>query len=261
VGRLQRHAPQAALAAIVLAAAGLLALGIADGRIARAASATSEGLIAASAGLGLTVDEILVEGRVRTDSDDLREALGAERGTPILAFDPDAGRAAVLALPWVRSASVERRLPSTIFVHLEERQPLALWQNDHRLRLIDRDGVVLAERGLDRFATLPMVVGPDAHIEAAALLRLLAAEPAVASRVSAAVRIGGRRWDLKLDNGIAVRLPEEGTGDALRLLAAAAGEGLLERDILAIDLRMEDRLVVQITPLAAERRTLPEKSS
>jgi cell division protein FtsQ len=83
----------------------------------------------------------------------------------------------------------------------------------------------------------------------------------VASRVSAAVRIGGRRWDLKLDNGIAVRLPEEGAGDALRLLAAAAGEGLFERDILAIDLRMEDRLVVQITPLAAERRTLPEKSS
>src|SRR3546814_9628127 len=69
---------------------------------------------------------------------ELLAALGIGRGEPILRFDPDAAHEAILALPWVKTASVERRLPDTIFVRIEERRPMALWQNERQLKEIGR---------------------------------------------------------------------------------------------------------------------------
>ena len=69
------------------------------------------------------------------------------------------------------------------------------------------------------------------------------------------VRIGERRWDLHLDNGIMVKLPEDHVDAALaELVELERQDGLLGRDISAVDMRFADRLVVQLTPEAMERR-------
>ncbi len=158
----------------------------------------SRGLWEASAALGFRVADIRVEGRETTDRETILDALGARPGTPILAVDPARAKQQLESLPWVRSAVIERRFPDTIYVRLVEREPMALWQHGGRIELIDRSGAVIPVTRLDRFAKLPMVVGEDAASHAAELLAMLASEPALAARVTAAVHVGGRRWNLRI---------------------------------------------------------------
>lgn len=199
-----------------------------------------------TADVGLKVDEIFVTGRSQTPRDDLLAALRLDRGTPILAFDPDAARARVEKLPWVRQAVVERMLPDTVLLHIEERKPLALWQNRGEFHLIDEEGSVILRQGLERFSDLPIVVGPDAPAHAKALLETLQAEPELMDRVRAAVRVSGRRWNLVLENGVDVQLPEDDPRGAwLRLAEYERKHRVLERDVEALDLRLPDRLIVR----------------
>ena len=209
---------------------------------------------------GLEVQEVLVEGRNETDRAAVMAAIQVKRGDPIMRFDPETARAGLERLRWVATATVERRLPNTVFVKLDERRPMALWQRDGKLALIDRDGEVLTERELGRYNNLLQIIGADAPKHAQELLGHLGTVPALFKRVNAATRIGGRRWDLHLSNGVIVRLPESDIGGALHHLAdQEAKQPVLDRDIVAVDLRMPDRLVIQTSTTAAQRRRAPEQ--
>ncbi len=249
-----------ALVLVLIAGAGTLAWS--SGWGGRAVQSVRGGVVELTVKAGFSVQEVLVIGRRSTEAEALLAAVGVRRGDPILAFDPDAVRAAIIDLPWVRNATVERRLPDTIVIRLEERRPMALWQHGGRFVVVDREGVELTDDRLDRFAGLPLVVGAGAPAHAAGFLALLHTEPLVAGRVRAAVWVGGRHWELRLDNDVAVRLPEDDVAAALRRLALAEQDaGLFDRDIVAIDLRFDDRMIIQASPLAAERRRLPEENT
>jgi cell division protein FtsQ len=203
-------------------------------------------VLAMSAAFGLVVNEINVEGRETTDAATILTALSADRGTPILAVSPDRAKQQLETLPWVRSATIERRLPGTLIVRLSERRPLAVWQHDGKLELIDKQGEVIPVKNLSRFAKLPTVVGERAAVHAAALLDLLGHEPELAARVSAAVRVDNRRWNVRIDNTIDVLLPEEDLQGAwARLAVLERQNNLLKRDVQTVDLRLPDRLVLR----------------
>jgi cell division protein FtsQ len=218
-------------------------------------------MLSATGALGLIVDDIEVEGRTTTDTATILAALGAHAGTPILAVNPARAKEQLEALPWVRSAAIERRLPGTIFVRLVERTPLAVWQHDGKQELIDRDGTVIPVGDLSRFANLPTVVGGDqARLGAADLIDLLASEPDLASRVTAAVLVGDRRWNLRIDNVIEVMLPEDDAVSAWAKLAKLErASRLLQRDVQTVDLRLPDRLVMRVNDPAKE--TPPAKKT
>ena len=206
-------------------------------------------LIAASAELGLRVEEILVVGRHETSRRAMLKAVRLARGAPILAFDPEAAKRRIEALPWVRLATVKRMLPDTVLLGVVEREALALWQHKGRFALIDHDGTVILDRGIERFAGLLVVVGKDAPAHAAALLGMLATQPALLSRVKTAVRAGGRRWNLRFESGIDVRLPEENPTSAwARLAEYERTNKVLARDVEMLDLRLPDRLIVRRAP-------------
>ena len=192
------------------------------------------------------VRDIIVEGRQQTDKDVLSSALGIASDAPILAFDPAAAQARIAKLPWVSSVVVERLLPDTIFVRLTERQPLARWQHEGRTIVIDTQGAPLPEANPEQFAELPLVVGADAPRETKTLLDTIGIYPAVGSKMTAAVRVSERRWDLHLDPKVTVRLPETGMPAAVHLLSnLITDKKILERDISAIDLRLPDRLIIE----------------
>jgi len=220
-----------------------------------AQQAAEQGVVRLSARLGLTLGEVFVEGRERTSLETLREALGVRRGQAMVSVDLDQVRTRVEGLPWVRQAAIERRLPDSLYVRIVERQPLALWQRGGKLALIDRQGAVIHKRAGSEFAALPVVVGADAPAHAAGLLDMLASEQGLRDQVRAAVRVGGRRWNLRLRSGIEVRLPEEGADKAWQWLAdEERRHGLLGRDVIAVDLRFPDRLVVRTSHPAGPRR-------
>jgi cell division protein FtsQ len=221
-----------------------------------------------SAAIGLRVADIRVEGRETTDRETILDALGARPGTPILAVDPARAKQQLESLPWVRSALIERRLPDTLYVRLVERSPLALWQHSGKIELIDRTGAVIPVSHLDQFAKLPLVVGEDAARHASELLAMLANEPDLASRVTAAVQVGGRRWNLRIDNSIDVLLPADDPAGAWADLARLQrSSAILKRDVQAIDMRLPDRLVVRVVPEppkeapTAKKGRLPAKNT
>ena len=134
-------------------------------------------------------------------------------------------------------------------MRLVERKPLALWQHGGKLELIDREGAAIPVTGLDRFAKLPMVVGEGAASHAAEFLAVLASEPDLAARVTAAIRVGDRRWNLRIDNAVDVLLPAEAAASAWSQLARLErSSAILKREVQTIDMRLPDRLVLRVTP-------------
>jgi len=217
-----------------------------SGIVGRAMTAVEQRVLAWTAGCGLAVADIEVEGRHRVSREAVLEALGVAGGTPILAVDVAEAKRRLETIAWVRSAAVERRLPDMLYVRLVERQPLALWQRQGKLVLVDREGVVIPGERPESFADLVILVGNDAPANGATLIDMFQSEKELASHVAAAVRVGGRRWNLRFDSGIDVALPEEDPAGAWRRLAALEqSDGILERDVEMIDLRLPDRLVLR----------------
>jgi cell division protein FtsQ len=214
---------------------------------ARLAGTIETGMVGFSSNAGFTVQNVYAEGRHMVPVQALLSALEVRRGEPIIAFDAAAARGRLEAIEWVQTATVERRLPDTIMVRLIERQPLAIWQSAGKLALIDRNGVVFGSADVARFAHLPLVVGEGAQKEAPQLFDALAAEPALFKRVVAAIWVGGRRWNIRFDSGLEVRLPEGAIDTAwARLNELVASRGLLERPVAAVDLRQSDRTVIRL---------------
>ena len=207
--------------------------------------------IKASTELGFQVNEILVTGRNETDQESLLNAIRLTRGAPILAFDIKAAQKRIENLQWVKKVTVKRMLPDTLLLNVEEHEPLALWQHNGVFSLIGTDGEVILQDNLNRFSDLVVVVGLDAPKHTLDLLKALRLEPELMQMVKAAVRVGGRRWNLRLDGGIDVRLPEKNAADAwTRLAEYEKSHQVLKREIKTLDLRLPDRLIVRELPVS-----------
>ena len=239
-----------------LLVAATLAVIAADpyGRLASAWEGAAE--IAGDA--GLTVQEVVLEGSRYTPTELVREALSVRRGDPILAFSPQEAKERLEMIAWVEHAHVERHLPGLIRVRIEERRPFAIWQRDGRFAVIDREGMVVASENIGAFGRLPLVVGTGAERVAAGMVDLLETMPVVQERTHALVRVGERRWNLRLRNGTDVLLPEGQEPAAIaRLVELQAKQGLLDRPLAAIDLRQPDKLVLRLPPGSQPAETAP----
>jgi cell division protein FtsQ len=198
---------------------------------------------------GLRITDVVIQGRANTPEPLLRAAIGVNKGDPILGFSVELARQRIESLSWVEQATVERQLPGTVVVYLKERRPFAVWQNQGKFVLIDRNGQVVANQNVAEFRQLPLVVGPGAPTDAATLIDALTDRPDLQKRVVAAVRVGERRWNLQLTNGISVMLPEGHAVEAIdRLMQLQQQHELLDRPLAAIDMRLGDRLVVRPRP-------------
>ena len=213
----------------------------------RVAAAVGGALRDMSAGAGLVVAAVDVEGLRRTTRREVVRALGVDAGDPILGLDLDAARARIESLGWVNTARLARVLPDRITVSVTERVELAFWQLDARVQLIDRHGVPIPATDLAPFSHLPVVVGPGAGERAAGLLGMLEGEPELARLVRGATWVGGRRWNLYLGEEVVVKLPEQDPAAAWAALAELEREhSILARPIEAIDMRLPGRISVRL---------------
>ena len=211
---------------------------------------------ALTANAGLRVRRIVIEGRANTPEPVLRAAIGARPGDPILGFSVEAARTRIESLAWIEHATVERRLPDTLVIALMERRPFAIWQNQGKFTLVDRAGLVVADQDMGQFRGLPLIVGTGAPAAASVLLDALTDRPGLGARVMAAIRVGERRWNLRMTNGTDVMLPEGAEVAALdRLQSLQQDQSLLDRPLQAVDMRLPDKLILRPTPVDAKPDT------
>jgi len=191
--------------------------------------------------------DVTVEGRDYVEKSAILAALDVKPGDSLLGVDLQASRQRLEAIDWVESATVERRLPDTLYVTLKERRAVAIWQSGAEYTLIDTDGrTVRASRMPPGAETLLLLGGAGAPEHVGELLLLLAYEPTVARQLRAAVWVGQRRWNLILTNGVEIWLPEEDAVAALKQLAVLDTQHkLLSREFGVVDLRLPDKLYLK----------------
>jgi cell division protein FtsQ len=173
----------------------------------------------------------------------------------LLLLDADAARTRLLENPWIADAAVLKLYPDRLQITITERRAFALWQQDRRIGVIAADGTLLEPFVEDRYVRLPLVVGRGAERRAKDFLAILDRYPDIRSQLRASIMVADRRWNLRLKNGIDVRLPETNVEQALdRLVALDREKKILSRDVLAIDLRLPDRVTVRLSDAAAAAR-------
>lgn len=232
-----------------------------SGVIQRGTQTAVAAVLDSTARAGFRIQEITVSGRGRTSLDEVAAAIGAQHGAPILAVDLERVKDRLEAIPSVKVAAVERRLPGALHLAIVERTPVAIWQNNGEHLLVDHEGHTIPG-SIAGYEDLPLVVGDGAGVRADELLTMLASEPGLASRVKAAVRVANRRWNVMLDdaqNGLEVRLPEDQAEAAWhRLAQIERDKGVTNRAVSMIDLRTPDRMVLKTerpaNPAEAKRK-------
>tara|TARA_Y100000588_G_scaffold342540_1_gene387401 strand:- start:2108 stop:2845 length:738 start_codon:yes stop_codon:yes gene_type:complete len=231
----------------------------------KAVALIRDGVEFTSNATGLVVNDVLVEGRARTKKYDLLEALQVSMGVSILQLDIEKIQNRIRELDWIENARIERRLPDTLFLSITEREPTALWQKEGRLSLIDRYGTIILDgkrHNLEQFRHLPVVIGDKAPFIAGAFLAVLSSEPKLFARVKSITLVSGRRWNVRLDNHIDIQLPEKNPAKAWAHLAKVErGHNILKKDVVAVDMRLQDQFIIRLIPTSEPRSKKPGRST
>jgi cell division protein FtsQ len=244
------------LAAFFLFVSGAAAYGVVKGEhVPSIVAAIKDTADAGANAMGMRIATVSLSGQRQVSREEIFAAAGVTDHSSLLFLDVADARAKLEAMPWIGEATVRKLYPDRLQITVTEREPFARWQRDGQVAVIAADGTMLNAKVEARLATLPFVVGNGAAAKARDFLAVLDQYPAIRDQVRASIYVAERRWNLRLKNGIDVRLPEADIEGALATLARLdRDKSLLNRDITAIDLRLADRVSVRLSDAAAEKR-------
>jgi cell division protein FtsQ len=228
---------------------------VAGGHVGAISDWLKETRDAAANAAGFRIAQISLSGEKEVSREQALRTAGVTGRASLLFFDADAARARLLANPWIADAAVLKLYPDRLQITITERQAFALWQENGNVNVIAADGTVLEPVVEDRYLGLPLVVGRGAERAAKDFIGLIDRHPVIRSALRASILVAERRWNLRLANGLDVRLPETDVEAALdRLAELDRDKKILSRDITAIDLRLPDRVTVRLSDSAAQTR-------
>lgn len=211
---------------------------VSSGKLTRLKDQTHHSFISFFKNRGFVLAHVVVDGRVRTERDNLLQALKVEKGDYIFDLDLRSRLEAVEALPWVQSARIERHLPNTLHVKLVERHPVAFWQENNKHYLVDTKGKVIGVYPLKDYPGFIVATGENAAENLPSLIQSIGRYDSVYAKVTGAKFVSHRRWDLILNNALTIKLPEEDMDRALKRLSELDAEDRLSSSkIDTIDLR------------------------
>jgi cell division protein FtsQ len=254
---LERYLPNRtgfALTALMLLGSASLGI-VKGGHVDEVVGALSDTRNALANSAGFRITTVAINGRKQLSQDEVLAIGGVNGRSSLLFLDAATVRDKLKTNPWIADATILKLYPGRLQIDIVERTAFALWQQDGRLSVISEDGAVLEPYVSRRFVTLPLVVGKGADVKARDFLALLDRYPQVRAATKAAILVGERRWNLRLNDGLDIRLPENDVGNALAMLSKLDKEDrLFSRDIVAVDMRLPDRLTVQLSDDAAKAR-------
>ncbi len=187
-------------------------------------------------------------------AEDIREVVPIDFPTSSFDLDLVEIQKTVTGLAAVAEAAVRIRPGGVLHVEVREREPVVVWRSYEGIALLDGNGVTVGT--LDRRAArpdLPMIAGDGAENQVREALTLIGAAGPLGGRLRGLVRMGERRWDVVLDGGVRILLPESGAVQALeRVLALDSAQDMLNRDLAAVDMRLPHRPTLRMNGGAVE---------
>jgi cell division protein FtsQ len=197
-----------------------------------------------SAICGFKLNNIIIQGRSNFNIKDFLSRFNADNNTPLFSINPAEVKQAIESDSWIKAAIVYRKLPNTLQIKVLERTPIALWQYNKRVFLIDEDGYTM-NGDVETFDHLPYFIGEGANVYAASLIKILSQKPSLLHDTSYIIRLGNRRWDLILKNDILVKMPEDNFDKALEYLNNKYTQGVLTDNIKTLDLRDNQKYYIE----------------
>jgi cell division protein FtsQ len=207
----------------------------------------------------LAIKEVKLSGAEHTTAADVARVVDLDSSTNLLLLKTDEVAAAVKTLPWVKSVSVDRKLPGTVRLRVTERRPAMTVAIGEERYLIDRRARVLSST--EAAEGVPMLAGlrvdlpqPGDRLSSTQLKSALKAFSAMPRRlrrdVQAVFAPTVERITFQLSDGIQVRYgaAEEmaSKNEVLEvLLARLRGEG---RSAFYVDVRVPEAPAVSPLP-------------
>ncbi len=199
-----------------------------------------------TADVGLVVKDVIIEGQKNTNSEKISRAIKIKSGTPIFEVSLWELKKRLESIEWIKSVSISRELPNNIHIFIEERKPIALGQKDKQLYLIDDEGAIIYEKNLKNYLHLPIIIGDGAEIYASSLIEMLKVEPELFKHISSIARVSERRWNIRLNEKIEVKMPEDNFDNAWKLVIKLFKKNeLFNQDIKVIDLRIKNKIFIE----------------
>jgi cell division protein FtsQ len=204
---------------------------------------------------GFGIDVVTISGESQLTEQEVLALAGVTPKDSLPFFDVAQARKNLEALPLIKQASVRKLYPDRIVIDIVERTPVALWQKDGDVHTVAADGAVIDQMRDQRFASLPFVVGDGANERLSEFTALLDASAELRPKIVAGVLIGERRWNLKMKSGLEVKLPENDPLSAMATLVSLQRQSrILDRDVLALDMRVEGKIFARLSEEAAAAR-------
>lgn len=200
------------------------------------------------------VSQLEITGASPAVTDAVRAMLPVTLPASRFAIDLNAYRDAITRLDAVKDVSLVVRSGGTLEATIVERKPIILWRTPSAIEMLDENGhraASLTRR--DARTDLALIAGEGADKAVPEALEILAVAQPILDRTRGLVRIGERRWDLVLEGGRRIMLPEKGAVQALgRVLELDRTQDLLSRDFSRIDMRDGARPTIRLTANALE---------
>jgi cell division protein FtsQ len=189
----------------------------------------------------LAVDTVQVRGVSHLTAQQVRDAAGVHDGDAMVWLDPGAALSGIRALPYVRTARLERQWPHTVRITIGERTPSAWIDAPGGKALIDRDGRVLAvvaaaPPGMPQLVGAKVVPAPGGTIDAVGAAHVAGALTGLAAVGTVSVDATDQGVVMHLVDGPEVRMGEATQVDAkvraaLAVLAALQGQPVTYVDV------------------------------
>lgn len=190
------------------------------------------------------VDNISVSENNHAYQERLDSIVSNIKSKPMFSFDLDNVRQEIEYIDLVDKAYVRRIFPNKIDIKITEYKPFAIWQNDGNLQLISKEGVVIGQ-DISEFLHLPFIVGREANNYVTDLFSIIDKFDIVKS-VKSAIFVNERRWNLRMNNGTEIKLPESGLQESLKQLSNKfTKEQILSGEFEYIDMKVHKRIYVK----------------
>ena len=208
--------------------------------------------------LGFVTRQIIIQGQTHLTQEEIMQKAMLSTNVPLHRIKLEEVAQRLSQLSWVEQVFVKRIWPESILIKVIERAPVALWQMNKKLHLVDKQGNVIIAPSLSKFYYLPHIMGAKAPLHIHELMKILQSYSLLNQRITSRVFIDERRWDLIIDEKVRIKLPEKNIEKAVAHLETLRKKGHINSDdIISIDLRIEDRTYFELTPSALTRQLRP----
>lgn len=147
---------------------------------------------------------------------------------------------------WIEDVVVKIFLPNKFIIEIKEYQPFVIWQDQGKNYVANKNGhIIEVDLDNEKFDSMIILSGDKAYDNIASLFNIFVINPELSSKIYSATWIGNRRWNIRFENGLLIKLPEDNIDKAWQRLIKILSQKEAFEKLKMIDLRIKDKSYIE----------------